>query len=339
MTHQRLRTGWTIIELLVVIAILAVLFGLTFPAVQKVRESASRASCQNNLRQMGMALHLYYEDEKHFPPSYLYTPPPEATASAAGRRGLGGPRRAAAWLRDRRVVPAIPGEGRVVVSEGPGWGWAALLLPYLDQSPLFQQIDFQVPVEGPGALSVRTTTLEIYTCPSDVNTGVYTVIGDWLQTIGDAATNSYAASYGALGSIDMAPDQGNGLLGRNSNFRKKDVTDGLSYTIALGERACLFAQTPWAGVLSGGSVPTTTGAPVYATIPEGAPSQVMARIGNRALLDPSSEPYDFFSPHPGLVQFVFADASVHALSGEVAIPVLQALATRAAGDSLSEGDY
>ena len=75
---------------------------------------------------------------------------------------------------------------------------------------------------------------------------------------------------------------------------------------------------------------------MYAAVTEMAPTQVMARIGNRNLLAPNSEPYDFFSPHAGMVNFVFADGSVRPLSSEVSYPVLQALATRAGGELITE---
>jgi prepilin-type processing-associated H-X9-DG protein len=157
--------------------------------------------------------------------------------------------------------------------------------------------------------------------------------------VGLAATNSYAASYGALGLVDLQPEQGNGLLMRNSRFRIQDVPDGLSNTLALGERCAMLVRTPWAGVMTVAYAVTTPGAPVYTTITEGAPVLVMARISNRPLLVPNSEPYDFFSAHAGLVQFAFADGSVHALSGDVSVEVLQALATRAGGEVISAGDW
>jgi hypothetical protein len=183
------------------------------------------------------------------------------------------------------------------------------------------------------------TMLDVYTCPSDQNTGIVTLVGDWNQPIGDVATTSYAACYGALGQIDLKPDAGNGLMGRNTKIRKDDVSDGLSYTLALGERSCILAQTGWAGVLTGVAVTTVPGAPVLASVSESAPTQVMARIGNRGVLDPRTEPYDFFSPHASIVQFVFADASVHSISENVSYPVLQALATRAGGEAVSADDY
>jgi len=336
--HRRVRSAWTLIELLVVIAIIGILIGLLVPAVQKVREAANRSACQNNLKQMGLALHSYYDTEKHFPPSFIYNnqgnkpvaawQPPAAPVTLP--RGV-----FAAWVIDRPPPPPpFP-----IIFEQPGWGWGALLLPYLDQKSLFAQIDFQVPVESAGALTTRTTALSVFTCPSDRNTGVATMWNSSGAPIGDVATNSYAACYGVLGRIDQWPDKGTGLFGRNTRFRIKDVEDGLSSTLALGERACWLVQTPWAGVLTNAAVTTMPGAPVYASITEGAPAQVMARISARQLLDPNSEPYDFFSAHPNTVGFVFADGSVHTLRSDVAIWVLQALATRSGGEIVSGNDY
>jgi prepilin-type processing-associated H-X9-DG protein len=91
--------------------------------------------------------------------------------------------------------------------------------------------------------------------------------------------------------------------------------------------------------MAGGTCRTTPGAPVYLSIIEQAPSMVMARIGMRPLNDRFSEPYDFFSPHPGVAQFVFADGSVHALRTTTNLKVLQALATRAGNEPVSSDDF
>jgi prepilin-type N-terminal cleavage/methylation domain-containing protein/prepilin-type processing-associated H-X9-DG protein len=336
--QPRVRRAFTLIELLVVIAIIGVLIGLVLPAIQRVREAAQRASCQNNLKQMGLALHSYHDAEKHFPPSFIYNPaaPPSPALPPTTGLGKGPSGRPVSRIRDH--IP-LPPTSPAIIAQDPGWGWGAFLLPYLEQRPLYDQIDFKLPVEGAGSASIRTTVLSVYTCPSDPEAGVVMMAGDLNPQVGQAATNSYAACYGALGQVDLMPDQGNGLFLRNSRFRIQDVTDGLSNTLALGERCAMLVRTPWAGVMSVAIAVTTPGAPVYTTITEGAPTQVMARIGNRTLLAPTSEPYDFFSAHPGLVQFAFADGSVHTLSGDVSISVLQALATRAGGEAVSAGDW
>jgi prepilin-type processing-associated H-X9-DG protein len=145
--------------------------------------------------------------------------------------------------------------------------------------------------------------------------------------------------FRARGLLGSQPDAGNGLFARNSKIRIVDIADGTSNTLAIGERPALFAQAPWAGVMTGGTCRTTPGAPVYLSIIEQAPNMVMARIGARKLNDRYSEPYDFFSPHPGLAQFVFADGAVHALRLTTDIKVLQALATRAGGEAVSVDDF
>src|SRR5277367_6625926 len=102
---MRRRHGFTLIELLVVMGIIAILIGLLLPAVQKVRESASRLSCANNMKQLGLALHEYHDTYNALPPGY--------TASA----------------------PWVDG----TTDTNPGWAWGAYILPYLDQKPLFSE--------------------------------------------------------------------------------------------------------------------------------------------------------------------------------------------------------
>src|SRR6266851_5083502 len=104
------RRAFTLVELLVVIAIIGILMGLLLPAVQKIRESAARIKCGNNLKQIGLALHNYHDTLNMFPPGYI----------------------------DGNTDPFSTPNNDV----GPGWGWAAFLLPFMEQDNLYKQINF-----------------------------------------------------------------------------------------------------------------------------------------------------------------------------------------------------
>src|SRR5262249_42405389 len=149
---------------------------------------------------------------------------------------------------------------------------------------LARQIDFRMRMDNYSMYPVRTTLLACYTCPADHETGVYWVqdtVGKTTKRTGlliEAATNSYAACYGALGNMAIQPDLGNGVFSRGSKVRVVDIRDGSSMTLALGERGAFFTQTPWAGVASGGTAITTPGAPVYGSYVEYWPTMTMARI-------------------------------------------------------------
>ncbi len=302
------RRGFTLIELLVVIAIIGVLVSLTLPAVQKVRETANRNSCQNNLKQIGLALQNYHQTHGSFPPAYFWKEPPINLP----------------WFTE------------------PGWGWGAFLLPYLEHGPLYQQIDFQVPIGDAKYDILRTTPLRIYTCPSDRETGVYKVTSFISgKYVCDASTNSYAANYGS-GKLEIGeqPDIGNGVFFRNSKIRVSDIRDGSSNTWAIGERCSLFARTPWVGAIHHGAVSTTPGAPTKYVQVEESPVQVMAGVtGYVSLNSDITTLYNFFSPHPQSVNFLYADGSVRPVGASVDSLILMALASRYGQEPINDTSY
>jgi prepilin-type N-terminal cleavage/methylation domain-containing protein len=244
------RPAFTLIELLVVIAIIAMLIALLLPAVQKVREAAAQTQCRNNLKQMGLALHNYADVNKGMPPAYLFVPPPPMPPPPP---------------------PASPPEVQRLIDfkkilkgtkTDPGWGWAAFLLPYLEQDPLARQIDWNAPIMDAKHEKVRLTELPIYHCPSDWGTGRYTLYDEWNLPMGKLASTSYAACYGAGGDVGEQPEAGNGVFYRNSKTRFTDIIDGSSNTLAIGERSAMFVQATWVGAVSNGTARTTPGAPV-----------------------------------------------------------------------------
>ena len=157
-SQSRSHRGFTLIELLVAIAIIAILIALLVPAVQKVRESANRMQCHNNLKQIGLALHSYHDRNKGFPPGYV------SGVSAAG------------------------------ADTGPGWGWGAYLLDDIEQDNLKRTINFALDVTHPANAMQRAQVLAIFRCPSDIYVDSFTPAGASVSI----AHGNYAAVFGDL---------------------------------------------------------------------------------------------------------------------------------------------
>ncbi len=203
---SRCRRAFTLIELLVVIAIIAILIGLLLPAVQKVREAAARTKCENNLKQIGLALHNFESANRFFPP--------------------GG------------VSAAIPQLG---ITAARQHGWAVFLLPYLEQNALYNQYSFASHFYEPVNQAVRETQLKVMQCPSTPNSNRYddyTRSGYALHmACGDYGPNNAISSALATAGLISARKSYAGALAVNFLLTHGDIPDGTSNTIFIAENA------------------------------------------------------------------------------------------------------
>jgi prepilin-type N-terminal cleavage/methylation domain-containing protein len=301
--HRRPRLGrptanaFTLVELLVVIAIIGVLVALLLPAVQAAREAARRTQCKNNLKNIGLALHNYESARRVFPPGYTS----QATTLNA------------------------PGTG-------PGWGWGAYILPYLEESSI--QIDFNRNITDPLYDQTRVLTLPVWRCPSDaVELPVFSVQGSSSSTLTQVAFANYVGVAGTF-EVSVYPDEGTGLLFRNRQIAIKQITDGLSHTIMVSERASRQSpQTTWVGAVTNAIIPPKN--PSYDV--EGPPVLVLTNTGTaadgRVPNNTLDHVEDSNSEHPQGVHLMFADGSVQAINNDIDPIVWVALGTRAGGES------
>ena len=257
------RAGFTLIELLVVIAIIAILIGLLLPAVQKVREAAARVKCQNNLKQLGLGLHAYEGANRQFPPAYT-TANTRLDGSAFG----------VAYGDATRNGP-------------PGWAWGTLLLPYLEQEPLYRRFDLAQPCWSPAFADLANTKVPTFLCPSatggadgfeveregaDTRHGTPIPRADGSKVrfahshyVTNAGvhqpwgrTTAYCFDYDVPEPI---PENGNkparidGPFYRNSRTTAAGVSDGLSNTVFLGEHSSILSNKTWVGVVPGAVTP------------------------------------------------------------------------------------
>ena len=265
MAHYKRRNGFTLIEILVVLAIVVVGLSITMPAVLKSRADARQDLCKKHLKMIGIALHNYHDVHSTLPPSW--------TAHTA--------------------------------EPGPSlrFGWNTMVLPYLDEWMLYEELDFDNPDQSPAKL--QNTHLQQLRCPSDPTPSLNALRGSF-------ATSNYSGNYGPVaaprwGNADFGiswPGQlptletTDGLFYLNSKVRFRDCRDGLSNIIMVGERSVESRASIWMGVRGN----------------EYEDDQVTdSSFGNEI----NSGDNSFSSRHPGGANFLIGDGAVRFISEKI----------------------
>ncbi len=304
--RRRRFQGFTLIELLVVIAIITLLIALLLPAVQMAREAARRSQCQNNLKQIGLAMHSYHGSHRALPQGYV-----------------------SEWV------------GRTEI--GPGWGWGTMIQPFLEGRNLFHTVNFDISISIPENATARLVSLSIFHCPSDSPEPLmwaHSYPSKGLIPAGEricqVSTSNYVAHYGVS---EPGPD-GEGLFFRNQSVRFRDIEDGTSQTFAAGERSQLLGQATWVGVVPFallGPPPGWNGTVGRPRVEPGT-GMTLGHVGEgRGPGDPRSDVNQYYSRHAGgAVNFLFADGHVSPIKREIPYPVYRALGTRAGGEMIHE---
>jgi prepilin-type N-terminal cleavage/methylation domain-containing protein/prepilin-type processing-associated H-X9-DG protein len=340
------RSGFTLIELLVVIAIIAILIGLLLPAVQKVREAAARTTCQNNLKQLGLACHNYHDANQKMPP---------------GRKSLGNTQGA--------LIAQFPSDPVVLNHHG-----LLYLLPYIEQGNLYSRFNlnaasgnfmasqvFGYPISpgtvlstpdavASGNAALSATEVKTFLCPSDggnkllpVNSPHYSPDGSGgtiaaVKTCYDfisEATGVNRYNWWRGGTIGTRY-----MFGENSNATLTSISDGTSNTLMMGEQTLeLFnGQTSswaYAGWVSVGIDPVGAWNVTYPARGlniwnyNNNTNALNNKFGRRASW------YNAASLHSGGVNFVFGDGSVRFIQQSIDIPNLTRLSRMSDGEVIS----
>lgn len=301
------KRGFTLIELLVVIAIIAILIALLLPAVQQAREAARRSTCKNNLKQVGIALHNYHDTHRVLPPGVL--------------------------MFDDGSGDPDPDLGN--------WGWNTFILPFIDQGPLYNQLQpngANFPATASGSLI--QTVIPTLICPSDASSSLNTYVG---FTNNEDGVGLGKSNYpGICGSKSVDDDEWydrsddadeRGIFNYNSSTRLRDITDGTSNTMASGERM-------WDGIAikdddPGGSIRKGS---VWAGRPyDGEKYAVLLRTNDSAAFVPNgTNPASASSRHVGGAHFLFCDGAVRFLSENINNETYKFLGNMSDGEVLGE---
>jgi prepilin-type N-terminal cleavage/methylation domain-containing protein/prepilin-type processing-associated H-X9-DG protein len=257
------RFAFTLIELLVVIAIIAILIGLLLPAVQKVREAAARSKCTNNLKQIGLAMHMYQDVNNKLPSGWVTK--------------QGGP------------YPS------------PGWSWSYLILPNIEQGPLYTQIGADLvtptgPPSNPVAGAAYLNVVPIYICPSDAGNTVNGNFNGYTKI--NYVVNRWVFGPGALnGSNDP------------SIMTIQGIQDGSSNTMMVGERDMTFNVAGCSLCRHNNTSASFEGRVGRGLNPRKGTGQVYTTGDEQRLA--------FSSAHPGGCNFLLGDGSVRFIANSI----------------------
>lgn len=312
--------GFTLIELLVVIAIIAVLVALLLPAVQQAREAARRSSCKNNLMQIGIAIHNYEHMWECLP--------------------LG------------CVNPTSPIEN---IREGYAMGWMSRILPHMDDSTAYSAIDFKYGAFSEENSKVAGWSTNWMRCPSSAESAGYPAetinpSDENLQSTMVNGTN-YAACFD--GRIVPLSEESNGSFVLNKVLQSKDIRDGVSHTLFVGEKSYYENNLGWISGTS--SSMATTGFAInlihdddrsarnksfmnflYPKDGSPEPSQKVQAIRDQITFPQSQVMPGFSSEHRGGSQFLVGDGSVRFISENVETALYSNLGNREDGELMSE---
>ncbi len=296
---RTLRRGFTLIELLVVIAIIGILVALLLPAVQQAREAARRTQCRNNLKQIGLALHNYHDAFLMFPPGYV----------AVGT----GPH------------PAHDGTN--------GAGWGTMILPQLEQANLYDQFNPNLSIADPANDAFRQRPLAVFRCPSDRQPDLWDIkhedgsgtvlarlpIANYVGIFGTEAVDGCENAPGTAPVKSDGQCVGDGAFYHNSSVRLRQIADGSSQTLIVGERRTDKFKgwfTTWVGM-----------------VPEGEEAFVRV-LGSLDHVpnDPVAHFDDFSSHHTGGAHFVLGDGHVQFISDSMDRALYQSLGTINGGE-------